>query len=276
MIAGDLPQAFALLDDALARHRASDRWTAQALIMFPMRAFAAGFSGDTGLAMELLDECRAVCGRLGERLALSWTLCVVGNLWAVGNRPQASAYLRESLRVKRDWNDQLGYPFCVDPLSWIAAEEGDWTRAAVLQGAADKMWEPIGTPLWGFTLLIAQAEEWRTRTREALGDRAYQDADQHGAAMTPEEVIAYALGEKPSAPAADHAGPPAATSVLTKREREVATLIAQGLTNKDVAARLVISQRTAEAHVQHILTKLGLTSRTQVIIWLTRDDSRGS
>ncbi|MBP2323530.1 non-specific serine/threonine protein kinase [Kibdelosporangium banguiense] len=274
MMSGDLPQAMSLFDHALARHRTSNRWTAQALIIFPMQVFTAGLSGDSGRAMTVLDESRAVCARQGDRLAMSWTLCCVGNWWAAGDRPQAAAYLRDSLRVKRDWNDQLGYPFCVDPLSWVAAAEGDWTRAAVLQGAADKMWGPIGTPLWGFASLIAQGKQCRARAREALGERAYQTAIQQGAQMSPEAVLAYALGEKPSTRATDPAGPPAATSVLTNREREVATLIAQGLTNKEIAARLVIAQRTAEGHVERILTKLGLTSRTQVATWLTRNDSR--
>lgn len=273
LLNNNLAEAGPLLDYALARHRASAQWTAPALIIFPQQTFAACMVGDTDRAMALINECRAICTRLGERWALSWAWCVVGDLWAAGNRPQSSVYLRDSLRVKRDWNDQLGYPFCVDPLSWIAAAEGDWTRAAVLQGAADKMWEPIGTPLWGFTLLIDQGKGWRTRTREALGESAYQTAAQQGAQMTPEEVISYALGEKPSPPAHPTAAP-AATSVLTKREREVVTLIAQGLTNKEIAARFVISQRTAETHVQNILAKLGLTSRTQVATWVTREDSR--
>jgi hypothetical protein len=125
---------------------------------------------------------------------LSWTLHAAGiTWWTAGNPRQAAAHLCASLHVKRDCNDQLGYPFCLDPLSWVAAAEGDWTRAAMLQGAADTMWEPIGRPLFGFGPLIDQGQEWRTRSRDALGDRAYHDALQHGARMTQEEVIAYAL-----------------------------------------------------------------------------------
>ena len=74
-----------------------------------------------------------------------------------------------------------------------------------------------------------------------------------------------ALGERTEA-----ATKPAGSSVtgLTKREREVAGLIAQGLTNKVIAAKLVISPRTAQGHVEHILTKLGFTSRTQIAGWV--------
>jgi DNA-binding NarL/FixJ family response regulator len=54
---------------------------------------------------------------------------------------------------------------------------------------------------------------------------------------------------------------------LTRREGEIATLIARGLTNRQIAAALHISERTAENHVQHILTKLGLHTRTQIAVW---------
>ncbi len=64
---------------------------------------------------------------------------------------------------------------------------------------------------------------------------------------------------------------------LTRREREVAALIGEGLSNKQIAARLVISQRTAESHVEHILAKLGLTARTQIASWFaTRGPDRAA
>ena len=82
-------------------------------------------------------------------------------------------------------------------------------------------------------------------------------------------AIAYALGEQP--PATSSPAAPAAR--LTKREREVADLIAEGLTNKEIATRLVISPRTTQAHVEHILTKLGSTSRAQIAAWVV--ETRG-
>ena len=54
---------------------------------------------------------------------------------------------------------------------------------------------------------------------------------------------------------------------MSSREREVATLVAEGLTNRDIAQRLVVSERTAENHVQHVLNRLGLRSRAQVAAW---------
>ena len=57
---------------------------------------------------------------------------------------------------------------------------------------------------------------------------------------------------------------------LSPREVEVAHLVAEGLTNRQIAARLVISERTAQNHVQHILTKLGFTTRSQIAAWSVR------
>lgn len=62
------------------------------------------------------------------------------------------------------------------------------------------------------------------------------------------------------------------TRALTRREREVADLVSRGLTNRELAERLVIAERTAENHVQHILTKLGLSNRSQLAVWAATTD----
>jgi len=58
---------------------------------------------------------------------------------------------------------------------------------------------------------------------------------------------------------------------LTRRERQIAELVAAGLSNRDIAGRLVVSQRTAEGHVEHILTKLGFSSRAQIAAWVVEN-----
>jgi DNA-binding CsgD family transcriptional regulator len=59
---------------------------------------------------------------------------------------------------------------------------------------------------------------------------------------------------------------------LSRREHEVAGLVAEGLTNRQIAERLFISERTAQNHVQHILTKLGFATRSQIAAWMSRSD----
>jgi DNA-binding NarL/FixJ family response regulator len=89
--------------------------------------------------------------------------------------------------------------------------------------------------------------------------------------MPPSQAVAMALGEPASAV---KLAPAWSDPVrLTAREREVAALIAQGLSNRDIAARLVISARTAETHVEHIMVKLGLTARAQIAAWTAAADT---
>jgi len=101
---------------------------------------------------------------------------------------------------------------------------------------------------------------------EALWDTAFHSLD--GARFLQTEGVSLrvlALGETSAGPAPSAkrqaAGP------LTRREAEIAGLVAEGLNNKEIAARLVISQRTVEAHVEHALVKLGFTSRSQIAAW---------
>lgn len=131
----------------------------------------------------------------------------------------------------------------------------------------------MGTPLDAFQHLVGHHEDCVRRTRSALGDAGFDAAFRHGAGLGAEEVVAYVMNETlpalaPSAKAGD--------ATLTRRERQVAELVAQGLSNKDIAAKLVVSQRTAESHVGRILVKLGFTSRTQIVTWLAQDATANS
>ena len=118
----------------------------------------------------------------------------------------------------------------------------------------------------GLKLFAAAHERCEAQLRHAVGDDAYAAAVRRGTDLSLDQAVAYALGEQPATP--DPA--PSLTrapGVLTRRERQVAELIAEGLSTKKIATRLVISPRTAEGHVEHILTKLGFISRTQIATW---------
>jgi non-specific serine/threonine protein kinase len=100
-----------------------------------------------------------------------------------------------------------------------------------------------------------------------LGDAEFDRLFQAGRETSTETIVSLALqeqAERVPRPRAERGG----ISELTRREREIAGLVAQGLSNRDIASTLVISQRTAETHVEHILTKLGFTSRAQIAAWV--------
>jgi non-specific serine/threonine protein kinase len=114
--------------------------------------------------------------------------------------------------------------------------------------------------------LLRYHEQCTSGARGMLGAAAFEAEFGKGKQTSLDQAILAALEESTAA-----AGPVAGEvsgAVLTRREIEVAGLIAEGLSNKAIAAKLVIAQRTVEAHVEHILDKLGFSSRTQVAAWV--------
>jgi len=164
----------------------------------------------------------------------------------------------------------MGVVLCVDALAWAAAARQEPARALTLLGAADAAWAAI--PAAPTAPLRQHHDEALAAAREAVPDGEYRAAFAAGAVMSQADVIALALGES-ARPAArprgirTGAGPGPGPGPLTRREREVAALVAQGLSNGQVAAALVISARTVESHVQHIMDKLGFRTRAQIAAW---------
>jgi non-specific serine/threonine protein kinase len=107
-------------------------------------------------------------------------------------------------------------------------------------------------------------DRWLADARRALGPTAYEQAWGNGHSSSLEQAIGLAealiQGQTAVAPA----------GLLSPREEEVAALLARGLTNKQIAAELVLSPATVRSHVEHILTQLDLTSRAQVAVWASR------
>ncbi|GAF49141.1 putative LuxR family transcriptional regulator [Rhodococcus wratislaviensis NBRC 100605] len=154
---------------------------------------------------------------------------------------------------------------CIEVLSWIAVDEGAPRRAARMMGAVEGLTPTSGGPSTIYPDLLIHHDRCEQEARRAIGDHAFETEFRRGLVTQFDDATAYALDEK---------GPTDTTSVgpgstaLTRREQEVAELVAEGLTNRSIADKLVISQRTAQGHVEHILSKLGFTSRTQIAAWV--------
>jgi non-specific serine/threonine protein kinase len=264
-----LPDAVPLLEQAVVDYRATGVINPVATLTLCNLPTVANLIGDPYRAAELCEEWSAICEAHGESWARSWVLWVLAVArWRQGDVPQASKHAKESLRLKRILDDQLGLPSCIGLLAGFALADGDTTRAAFMFGSSEKMWEPIGVPIFGWGTFRDWSEQGRARAREALGQQAFEAACERGRCLTAEEAVAYALGEEAEAPPTPEPGP--SLPQLTRREREVAELVAQGESNKAIAANLMVSQRTAESHIEHILSKLGFTSRTQIAAWIIR------
>lgn len=231
----------------------------------------AGFIGQAERGRAALLEAVALTEARNELYMRSNGLAILGVLeMADGNSEAATATLRDALRMKRTLGDQLGTALSVEFLAWVAVAEGRWERAATLMGAATSIWNTLGILLNALPHFAERREQCEQVTRSALTSEQYDKALVAGAALTPTAAIACALEETPAAkPAAVRARrtEPEA-SPLTRREREVAMLVYEGLSNQQIAERLVLSIRTAEAHVENILRKLGFSSRSAVASWV--------
>ncbi|MGV9266178.1 ATP-binding protein [Kitasatospora sp. NPDC003701] len=228
-------------------------------------------------------DCLTACRDHGDQWIQSWLLYALG-LFALLQGPDgdAEAQLKDAVRLKHPFRDLLGLGCTTDLLAWCAVTSGDHERGARLFGASTVFLRPLGLGLDSY--IDVDNLPWRTEwtddlgrddllraAKEALGEPDFLLDFRSGEQLSPDEAVAYALGEpRPAPPTTTEPDRP--ESRLTPREVQIAGLLAEGLSNKEIADRLVISQRTAETHVANILAKLGCTSRTQAAVLITEQN----
>ncbi|MEU8586058.1 LuxR C-terminal-related transcriptional regulator [Streptomyces sp. NPDC048664] len=275
LMAGDCSAAVPRLETALSRHEAAGDLGLAAVtsFMLALACFSLGDPAGHAHAERCLD--------LGESHQAPWSrsrgLWITGLAHHLGNRPdRARTRLRASLALirsaLRDWPlfHDPWVSHCLEVLAWCAEREGQAERGATLLGAAEATWELAGATRSGFDFLQAGHERCQVSLREELGEDRFLTAFRAGERLTPDQAVAYALEEGTSPPLPERQVAPA--TPLSRRETQVARLVAKGLTNRDIAAELVISARTAEGHVERILSKLGFTSRSQIAAWSVRGE----
>lgn len=259
---------------------------------------AAILGGGYSSAWPWLEECSRLFSSCGNRFGLCRVAGSTGQLLVVsgGDRDEARRLLEEELAIA----DELGEPWsrghahvflaALDLRAGRAAEAarhaasaaGQFTsgqdlvmisialaflaravaardprRAARLASAASAMQTRIGSQL--NEVPRAAIEQTRDLARRAVGPEAADRAWAEGQRLTWAEAIAIARAPQPRR---------ITPGGLTKREQQVAELVADGLTNRAVASRLHLSERTVENHVLHACAKLGLTNRTQLTRWI--------
>lgn len=270
LMSGDLARGLAQLGAALARFRSTARPARPlpvALAALVELGVGQSWAGDTEAAERSLRECLELCEKWGDFWIRSYAeYGMAGVARSRGELDEAISWAREGLRAKRALPDMVGSLLCMDLLSWLLAERGEHRRAARLLEACATLSRKVGLALFAAPLFHEEHERCRRTVRAALSARELERAVRKGAAMSFEEAVADALGEDGAGPAAARRG---RWDPLTPREGEVAELVAQGLTNREIADRLVVAARTVDSHVAHILAKLGFSARAQVAAWVT-------
>ena len=225
--------------------------------------------GDYQHSLDLLEQGLALAREVGP-YQTSLALRHIGvTKQHLGLHAEAETLFTEGLVLTRSARNRWAMPYLLEGLGGTALAHGHFGRAATLLGAAGFMRKVMGTPVH-----LRSRGEFEATVRgvqAGMSSDAFAAASAAGQAMSFDEAIDYAL--TPVEGARAHAATPGARSAtrhsaeLSKREREVAALIAQGLSNRRIGAELKISEKTAEAHVQNILNKLGFHSRSQIAAW---------
>jgi non-specific serine/threonine protein kinase len=229
---------------------------------------AARMKGDYARAIALHSEGRALFRELGDKWNIAMALWTIGQVHIQQDDfGRATASFVEGLILCKDVGDRWISQGCLEGLARVASAQGDYKRAARLLGGVEELHKRLGyrRPLE----IQASHDRHVASARAALGDTAFAAAWGEGQSMTLQEIINYALDSAnvPSSKVGKGKSEEGTIHLLTTREQEVATLVARGLTNRQIATRLVITERTAETHVQNILNKLGFNSRAQVAAW---------
>jgi predicted ATPase/DNA-binding CsgD family transcriptional regulator len=209
-----------------------------------------------------------------------------------GRRPECADAAGEALRALQGLGDPVGTAYALDALGWLAADDGRFERSAWLLGAAQARWELAGGRLGGNARLEGHRARSAAAAVRVLGAGPSAQLQARGADTPIEQIVALVVAGDdalPSVPAPQTAGDDRTGTTagqggaagqpdadeLTSREREIASLVASGLSNREIADRLFISRRTVDAHVNHIYAKLRISSRVQLTIW-ERDRAPGS
>jgi predicted ATPase/DNA-binding NarL/FixJ family response regulator len=262
---GELSEGHTVAETAVRLHREAGDQIGVALALIAI-GYIHLWSGKAREAADRFDECAIVCQRSGNvwyHTYARWGLATAR--WLLSDHDGAATLASAALRIMRDLDDPVGVALCLDTLAWVAAAQHQTPRALTLLAAVDTAWSAI--QIAPPNTLREQHDLALDAARAAMSESAYAAATAKGNAMSQAEAIRYALGES-SAPTSRSAASPAESRPrLTRREQDVAALVAQGLSNNQIAATLVISTRTVETHVQHIMDKLGCGTRAQVAAW---------
>jgi non-specific serine/threonine protein kinase len=259
---GEGDKAVGLATAVLTDPAADPMCRSWAMIEIGIVAFLGGDLDESArLSGQAIEACRAV----GE----SWTRVTHLHLlaaatWRLGDPERAASLLLEALRIDRRLDDIWHRAWSIESLAWVTADLGRDERAARLLGIAAACWAYTGSSLTAPWQVFHDAAEADLRRR--MGDARLAREMEVGRELDQVRAMSFALEDVAPTPATGGSG-----SRVTRRELEVAALVAEGLGNRDIGERLFLSPRTVESHVQHLMDKLGVGSRAEIAAWHARE-----
>jgi non-specific serine/threonine protein kinase len=277
---GDHDSAVGFYEESLRGARELQDRQAIAISLAGLGLAAQG-KGDKAQAQALLEQSLAIQTELHDERGVAHNLINLGVVaLEQGDYARAQGLALESLQRFRDLGEQGGIAECVEVLMGVAVEQGRSRAVVRLAAASESIRRGINAPLLGAAR--TRYENILKRARAQLDDQSCTMAWSEGAEMGVEQATGYALEalNLPEAKqAVDAAGISGHASInpgagqpptLTQRETEIVCLVAQGLTDRDIASRLAISPRTVDTHLRRIFSKVHVTSRAGLAAWAVR------
>jgi non-specific serine/threonine protein kinase len=266
-------EARALFEESLALRRELDD-AAGASRALQRLGLISVVQQDFGRASALYEESLMLARQAGDKVVIAVSLWLGSLVYlGLGDHRIVRALGEEGFALVRQTGHTHINALILHVLAASAGSQGQPVRSAWLWGAAETLRESLGVSLgpaerYHYGPYIAAA-------RDQLDEVTWETAWAEGRAMTLEKAIEHALSEEKSA--APAVPPQNATPIkLTRREREVAALVARGLSSRQVSSALMVSERTVDNHVANILKKLGIHSRDEIGDWLEEQRSRGA
>jgi predicted ATPase/DNA-binding CsgD family transcriptional regulator len=273
MTAGDRAASDAFYEEALTAVGEANDLAATTSVL-QARALNGMFTGDLDAVREATSEGVHLSRGAGDLYVLEIMLMELAFVTLVmGDAGAAKPLYTEALQIAQRIDDRLAQSYLLAAFAWFAAGDGQARLGAQLLGAAEATRLGAGAGIIApLAPLLEQAEESAVA---ALG-RAKFDAElTAGKRLNRETAIRLALGESGQIRAPSAAGETGA-GLLGKRQADVARLVAEGLSNRQIGARLFISERTVDSHVRSILNKLGFNSRAQIAGWFAAGSTGGA
>ena len=216
--------------------------------------------GDLVKARSLAEKGVALYREMGHRHGMAESLPALGKVLAAqGDYPTARTLYEEGLAISGELGEKWVVAQCLVGLGEVVAAQRQLAWAAQLWGVAEALRDAIDVPLP--PVERTSYDRSVAATRAHLGEGAFATAWAQGRSMTPEQVL-VAQGRKPGPPPKTIIPPPTYPDGLSAREVEVLCLVAAGLTDVQIAEKLILSPRTVHAHTSSIYSKLDITSRS--------------
>lgn len=267
--AGDYELAQRLADESMALYEKNHSHRHNRYGVYLLACDLAFIRGEYTIAEQHLKKSMDISQQVGDQMAYARRLTRLALIaMAKGSLNRAQRLLKQSLEANQNSGDRWNMAMILVAVVHLNTVQGRLKKAARCLGAVQVFLDWFGSSMWPLDQMIYEKDLQLVESGMSEPDfqAALAEGRQQGLDVEQASVFASAMLDDPTIQARGNAAQ-AEEVRLTRREREIAALISQGMNNNEIARTLFLGVRTIEAHVTHILNKLDFSSRTQIAVW---------